>query len=145
MDDDVKSLEDNHIWNFVDTPKKHKILRDKCVNKLKYKIDRTISRYEACWVAKGFEQRESIDFEESFSPVIKSCTTQILLALAAFYTCSVESMDSVIKYLNSEIDVILYIKHPLIIRLLAKYVFSERLSIPSSSGRNNCLKIRPRI
>ena len=71
-----------------------------------------ISRYKARWVAKGFEQQESINFKETFSSVIKSCTTRTLLALAAFYSLSIEQIDSVTAYSNSKIDVMLYIKSP---------------------------------
>ncbi len=112
MDDKVKSLEDNHTWDLVDAPKNPKILRGKWIYKLNYGIDGKISRYKARWVAKSFEQKEDIDFEETFSPVVKSCTTRILLALAAFYSWSVEQMDAVTAYMNSKIDVVLYIEAP---------------------------------
>ena len=112
IDDEVKSLENNLTWDLVDASKNHKISRGKWVYKLKYKIDGKISSYKTRWVAKDFEQRESINFEETFSPVVKSCTTQILLALAAFYGWSVEQMNAVTAYLNSEIDVVLYIEAP---------------------------------
>ncbi len=112
MDDEVKSLKTNHTWDLVDTPKNHKILCGKCVYKVKYGIDGKNCRYKACWVAKGFEQRESIDFEEKFSPIVKSCTTRILSALVEFYGWSVEQMDAVIAYLNIKINVVLYIEAP---------------------------------
>ncbi len=120
MDDEVKSLGANHTWDLVDTPKNHKILRGEWVYKLKYRIDGKICRYKARWVAKGFEQRKGIDFEEIFSPVVKSCTTRILLALAAFYGWSVEQMNGVTAYLNSKIDVVLYIEAPTSYKTLGK-------------------------
>ena len=55
MDDEVKSLEDNHTWDLVDAPKNHKIICGKWVYKLKYGIDGKISRYKARSVAKGFD------------------------------------------------------------------------------------------
>ncbi len=109
-----------------DTPKNYKILRGKWVYKLKYGIDGKICRYKARWVAKSFEQREGIDFEETFSPVIKSCTIRILLALAAFYGWSVEQMDAVTAYLNSEIDVVLYIEAPTGYNTLGKVCLLRR-------------------
>ncbi len=130
MDDEVKSLEANHTWDLGDTPKNHKILRGKWVYKLKYEIERNINRYKARWVAKGFEQRESIDFEKTFSPFIKSCTTQILLALAAFYGWSVEQMQAVTTYLNSKIDVVLHIEAPTGDKTLGKVCF---LSVKGST------------
>ena len=110
MDKEVQALGENHIWNLIDPPEGTKILRRKRLYKLKYNMNGKIGRYKSRWVAKGFEQRESINFKETFSSVIKSCTTRTLLALAAFYSLSIEQMDSVTAYLNLEIDVMLYIK-----------------------------------
>lgn len=40
---------------------------------IKRSIKGIISKYKARWIAKGFEQQEGIDYEETFSPVVKSC------------------------------------------------------------------------
>ena len=45
-----------------------------------------------------------------FSPVVKSCTTRVLHALAAHYSWSIEQIDAINAYLNSDIDVALYIE-----------------------------------
>ncbi len=39
MDNNVKFPKDNQIWDFVDTPKKHKILSGKWIYKLMYTIN----------------------------------------------------------------------------------------------------------
>ncbi len=72
--------------------------------------DGTFSRYKARWVAKGFEQREGIDYKETFFLVVKSCSTRILFALAAFYNWFIEHLDAVTAYLNSNLDVLLYVE-----------------------------------
>ena len=120
MDEEISSLYENHTWDLVDPPANTPILRGKWVYKLKYNIDGLISRYKARWVAKGFQQREGIDLEETFSPVVKSCTTQVLNALAAHYGWNIEQMDAVTAYLNSDIDVILYIETPTGYKIVGK-------------------------
>ncbi len=72
----------------------------------------TVSRYKAKWVAKSFEQREGIDYKETFSPVAKSCSTRILFTLAAFYNWFIEHLNAVTAYLNLNIDVLLYFELP---------------------------------
>ena len=44
-----------------------------------------VTRYRARLVARGFLQREGMDFEDVFSPVVRYSTLQIILALAARY------------------------------------------------------------
>ncbi len=73
-------------------------------------MDKKITWYKAYLVAKVFEKRKCIDFEEIFSPVVKSFIIYILLAPAAFDDLNIERIDLLIAYLDSEIDVILYIE-----------------------------------
>lgn len=52
------------------------------VYKLKRNSDRTISRCKARLVARGFLQQFGLDYNETFSPIVKLATVRLLLALA---------------------------------------------------------------
>jgi hypothetical protein len=42
----------------------------------------TLERYKARWVLRGFTQRPGVDYDETFSPVVKPATVRTVLSLA---------------------------------------------------------------
>ncbi|GJZ14308.1 ribonuclease H-like domain-containing protein [Tanacetum coccineum] len=69
--DEIDSLLRNDTWEIIDSPKDRKIIGSKWNFKIKYKSGGEIDRYKARLVAQGFNQKEGIDYEETFSPVVK--------------------------------------------------------------------------
>ena len=51
-------------------------------------------------MVKGFAQKFGIDYEETFSPVVKLTSIRILLSLAAKYGFTVHQMDVKTAFLN---------------------------------------------
>lgn len=45
--------------------------------------DGSIAWYKACLVAKGYHQEEGLDYDETFSSVVKKSIVQVILSLAA--------------------------------------------------------------
>ena len=63
------------------------------VYKIKRKSDRSNDRYKAQLVAKGFKQRYGIDYEDTFSPVVKAATIRLVLSLAVSNNWSLRQLD----------------------------------------------------
>jgi hypothetical protein len=40
-----------------------------------------VDRFKACLVAKGFKQRHSVDYDDTYSPMVKPITIRALLSL----------------------------------------------------------------
>jgi len=72
----------NHTWDLVPRPPQSNVVSGKWVFKHKFMADGTLERYKARWVLRGFTQRPGIDFDETFSPVVKPATVRTVLSLA---------------------------------------------------------------
>ncbi|GKB69476.1 ribonuclease H-like domain-containing protein [Tanacetum coccineum] len=87
MNNEMQALYENDTWELVDLPfgKKpfgRKPIGSKWVFRIKYMSTGEIERNKAMLVAKGFNQREGIDYEETFSLVVKMSTMRCLINLA---------------------------------------------------------------
>nr|GEW98981.1 hypothetical protein [Tanacetum cinerariifolium] len=81
MNDEMNALYENDTWYLVDLPFGRKSIGSKWVFKIKYKSDGEVDRFKARVVANGFGQKEGLDFEETFSPVVKIGNVRCLLSL----------------------------------------------------------------
>nr|GEY66207.1 hypothetical protein [Tanacetum cinerariifolium] len=82
MNDEMNALYENDTWYLVDLPFGRKPIGSKWVFKIKYKSDGEVDRFKARVVAKGFGQKEGLDYEETFNHVVKMGTVRCLLSLA---------------------------------------------------------------
>ena len=67
-----------------------------------------MERYKACLVAKGYTQKEGIDFKETFSPVSSKDSFRTIMALVAHYDLELHQMDVKTTFLNGNIDETIY-------------------------------------
>ncbi|GKD64818.1 retrotransposon protein, putative, ty1-copia subclass, partial [Tanacetum coccineum] len=82
MESEFDALNKNHTWALVPRPKGVNIVGFKWVFKLKQNPDGSTDKYKARLVARGFTQQYGIDYQDTFSPVVKPATIRLVLLLA---------------------------------------------------------------
>ena len=81
-DDEYQSLLDNDTWDLVKLPRGRKAIGCKWVFKVKHDGDGEVERFKGWLVTKGYSQKYGIDYDETFSPVVRFSSIRTLLALA---------------------------------------------------------------
>jgi hypothetical protein len=86
MEDEIRSMSTNKVWNLEEIPKGAKTIDCKWVYKIKCNFKRNMEIFKARLVPKGFMQREVIDYTETFSSVSCKDSLRIIMTLVALTT-----------------------------------------------------------
>jgi hypothetical protein len=84
----------------------------KWVYKVKRNVDGSVSHYKATLIAKSFHQQVGLDYDETFSPVIKPTTVRIILTLAAHFNWPLRQLDISNAFLHSFLKEDVYMAQP---------------------------------
>ena len=103
MLEEMKAIEENDTWELIDPPLGCHPISLKWVYKVKCDELGAIVKHKARLVARGFVQREGIDFEEVFMPVARMESVCLLLALVAAKDWRVHHLDVKLAFLNGEL------------------------------------------
>ena len=103
MEEELKSMKDNEVWDLVELPKEIETIGCKWIFKTKHDSKGNVERYKARLVAKGYTQKEGIDYKETFSPVSKKDSLRIVMALVAHFDLELHQMDVKTTFLNGDL------------------------------------------
>ena len=82
MTEEYHSIMKNDVWDIVPKPEKNSVVSLKWIYKIKHVADGSIEKYKARFVARGFFQKEGINYEETFASVARYTSIKSIMALA---------------------------------------------------------------
>lgn len=112
MAEEFEALESNKTWRLVELPKDKKPIDCKWVFKIKRNTHTNAVRYKARLVVRGFSQRKGIDYDETYSPVVRHTSIRFLLAIAAKLGLRTRQLDVVTAFLNGELEEDIFMLQP---------------------------------
>ena len=113
MIEEYQSIMKNDVWEIVPGPEKTSVVTSKWIYKIKHTVDGSIEKYKAKFVARGFSQKEGIDYEETFAPVARYTSIRTILALATVMKWKIHQMDVKTTFLNGVVEEEVYVEQPL--------------------------------
>lgn len=112
MENEYKSFITNNCWTVTDRLEGQRPIKCKWVFKKKYGVNGELLKYKARLVAKGYTQQRGIDYEETFSPVVRYSSLRTLLAIAVQYNMDIDHLDVKTAFLNGDLKEVVYMEQP---------------------------------
>nr|GEY51673.1 hypothetical protein [Tanacetum cinerariifolium] len=93
MQEELHQFDRLDVWELVDRPQCTNVINFKWLWKNKHDEENTVIRNKSRLVAKGYAQKEGVDFEESFAPVARLEAVRLFIAYAAHKSFTIYQMD----------------------------------------------------
>ena len=102
MLEELASIEENGTWTLTDLPAGHTASGLKWVFKLKKDAAGAIVKHKARLVARGFVQKEGVDYDDAFAPVARLDSVRVMVGMAAQRGWELHHLDVKSAFLNGE-------------------------------------------
>ncbi|GKC34583.1 retrovirus-related pol polyprotein from transposon TNT 1-94 [Tanacetum coccineum] len=112
MQEELHQFDRLDVWELVDIPLCKNVINLKWLWKNKRDEENTVIRNKSRLVAKGYAQKEGIDFEESFAPVARLEAVRLFIAYAAHKSFTVYQMDVKTTFLYGPLKEEVYVNQP---------------------------------
>jgi hypothetical protein len=112
MEDEYGALMSNGTWELVSRPRGSNVVTAKWIFTHKFLSDETFDCCKAHWVLRGFTQRPGVDYDETFSPVVKSATICMVLALITSHAWPIQQLDVKNAFLHGTLSETVFCRQP---------------------------------
>jgi hypothetical protein len=130
MEEEYAALLANHTWDLVPRPPGTNVVTGKWLFRHKLTSDGSLDHYKARWVLRGFTQRPGVDYDETFSPVVKFATVRAVLSLALSRDWAIHQLDVKNAFLRGTLTETVYCSQP------TGFVDADRLDLVCQLNRS---------
>ncbi|GKE35172.1 retrovirus-related pol polyprotein from transposon TNT 1-94 [Tanacetum coccineum] len=110
--DEIHKFDRLQVWELVPQPDCVMIIALKWIYKVKLDEYGDVLKNKDRLVAKGYQQEEGIDFEESFAPIARIEDILIFISNAASKNMTIYQIDVKTAFLNGELKEEVYVSQP---------------------------------
>ena len=103
MKEEMYALQKNKTWELVQLPKGKKVVGCKWVFTVKQNPKGEVHRYKARLVPKGYSQTYGIDYDETFTPVVKMGNVRTLISCAVNFGWPLHQLDVKNVFLHGDL------------------------------------------
>jgi hypothetical protein len=112
MLEEYRSILKNDVWDIVPRPKDKSMVSSKWIYKIKHATDGSVEKFKERFVARGFTQKEGINYEETFAPVARYTSIRTIIALTSVLGWKLHQMDVKTTFLNGKIEHEVFVEQP---------------------------------
>nr|GFA87288.1 retrovirus-related Pol polyprotein from transposon TNT 1-94 [Tanacetum cinerariifolium] len=112
MQEELHQFDRLEVWELVDRPLCTNVINLKWLWKNKRDEENTVIQNKSLLVAKGYAQKEGVDFEESFAPVARLEAVRLFIAYVAHKSFTVYQMDVKTSFLYGPLKEEVYVNQP---------------------------------
>lgn len=110
MNDEMKSMKVNGVWDLVSLPEGAKLIGCKLILTTKKDVKGKPVKREVCLVTRGFTKKEGIDYEEIFFSICSKDSCKTISTLVAHYDLYLHQMKVKTFCLNGFLKKTIYIE-----------------------------------
>lgn len=83
MRKEYQSILKNNVWDIVPKPKEKFVVSYIWLFKIKHAADFSMEKHKTRFVARGFSQKEVIDYEETYAPIARHTFVRAIISIVA--------------------------------------------------------------
>lgn len=112
MHSEFEAFLHNDTWDLVPRPAHSNVVSGKWIFRHKFHVYGSLARYKARWVCRGYSQQPGIDYDETFSPVVKPSTIRTVLSMVVSSSWPIHQLDVKNAFLHGSFSETVYCQQP---------------------------------